>query len=82
MKQGKLSELDKIETAAMAGAARNFGIGTEYALEIDEAADELPRMATDEHVKRLVAYADKLGYETPEGLTFEDANPASQRMVC
>lgn len=33
-KQGRLSGLDKVETAAMARAARNWGIGTEYALDM------------------------------------------------
>jgi hypothetical protein len=33
-KQGKLSELDKVETAAKARCARDFGIGTEYALDM------------------------------------------------
>jgi hypothetical protein len=74
MKQGPLSQLDKIETAAKARCARDFGIGTEHALDFDEAASETPRMATEEQVKRLVAYADNLGYETPESLTFGDAN--------
>lgn len=35
-KQGKLSELDKVETKAMARAARNFGVGTEHALDMDD----------------------------------------------
>ena len=39
-KQGPLSSLDKIETGAKARAARDFGIGTEYALD-KEAEDEL-----------------------------------------
>src|SRR5437870_6595799 len=38
-KQGLLSTLDKVETGAKARAARDFGIGTEYALDI-EAEDE------------------------------------------
>jgi hypothetical protein len=36
-KQGKLSMLDKIETAAKARCARDFGIGTEHALDIEDA---------------------------------------------
>lgn len=36
-KQGKLSELDRVETKAKARAARDFGIGTEHALDFDEA---------------------------------------------
>lgn len=39
MKQGRISNLDKVETAAKARAARDFGIGTEYALDMDEADD-------------------------------------------
>src|SRR6266516_981787 len=40
-KSGPYTSLDKVETAAMARAARNFGIGTEYALEF-EAEDMAP----------------------------------------
>jgi hypothetical protein len=36
-KQGKLSMLDKIETAAKARAARDFGISTELALDMEDA---------------------------------------------
>lgn len=36
-KQGRLSMLDKIETAAKARCARDFGIGTEHALDIEDA---------------------------------------------
>src|SRR5712691_11269705 len=42
-KQGLLSALDRVETGAKARAARDFGIGTEYALDMeaeDEQADE------------------------------------------
>src|SRR5437868_7957063 len=38
-KQGLLSALDKVETGAKARASRDFGIGTEYALDI-EGEDE------------------------------------------
>jgi len=38
-KQGLLSALDKVETGAKARAARDFGIGTEYALDM-ESEDE------------------------------------------
>ena len=34
MKQGSITSLDKVETAAKARAARDFGIGTEYALDM------------------------------------------------
>lgn len=36
-KQGPLSELDKVETKAKARCARDFGIGTEHALDMDDA---------------------------------------------
>lgn len=39
-KQGKLSMLDKVETAAKARAARDFGIGTEHALDFEDATIE------------------------------------------
>ncbi|MDQ2905442.1 MAG: hypothetical protein M3Y81_18090 [Chloroflexota bacterium] len=35
LKQGSVKELDKVETKAKARAARDFGIGTEYALDFD-----------------------------------------------
>lgn len=35
-KQGFLTELDRVETKAMARAARNWGIGTEFALDFDD----------------------------------------------
>jgi hypothetical protein len=35
-KQGKLSQLDKVETAAKARAARDFGISTELALDMED----------------------------------------------
>jgi hypothetical protein len=41
LKQGRLSKLDKIETNAKARCARDFGIGTEHALDMDEASDEV-----------------------------------------
>src|SRR6266496_5120640 len=37
MKQGLLSQLDKVETAAKARCARDFGVSTELALDWDEA---------------------------------------------
>jgi hypothetical protein len=36
LKQGKVNELDKVETKAMSRVARNIGIGTEYALDFDD----------------------------------------------
>jgi hypothetical protein len=41
MKSGPLSSLDKVETAAKARAARDFGISVEYALEMDTEEDAL-----------------------------------------
>src|SRR5437667_7862393 len=41
LKQGKLSQLDKLNTAAKVRCARDMGIGTEYALEFNED-DEMP----------------------------------------
>ena len=40
MKQGKLTILDKVETGAKARAARDFGIGTEHALDMDDGEIE------------------------------------------
>jgi hypothetical protein len=39
LKSGKLSQLDKVETAAKARCARDIGIGTEYALDVDDSID-------------------------------------------
>ncbi len=44
-KQGPLSELDKVETKAKARAARDFGIGTEHALDMDDAEADAVRDA-------------------------------------
>jgi hypothetical protein len=41
MKSGPLSSLDKVETAAKARAARDFGISVEDALEMDTEEDAL-----------------------------------------
>lgn len=38
-KQGFLTELDRVETKAMARAARNWGIGTEFALDFDDTPE-------------------------------------------
>ncbi len=40
MKQGLLSELDKVETKAKARAARDYGIGTKYALDFDTGKED------------------------------------------
>jgi len=56
-KQGLLSALDKVETGAKARAARDFGIGTEYALDMeaeDEEADEGKRGVILAEVKEAV----------------------------
>lgn len=39
-KQGLLSALDKVETGAKARAARDYGIGTEYALDFEAEDDQ------------------------------------------
>ncbi len=39
-KQGLLSALDKVETGAKSRAARDYGIGTEYALDIEVEEDQ------------------------------------------
>ncbi len=60
-KQGKLSELDKVETKAMARCARNFGVGTEHALDMDDLeADAISpeQEANNGHAVRVVD-ADK-----------------------
>src|SRR5436309_11670355 len=41
-KQGLLSALDKVETAAKARASRDFGIGTELALDFEDDAIDTP----------------------------------------
>ncbi len=43
MKQGKLLELDKVETKAKSRVARDIGIGTEYALDMDADEEERPQ---------------------------------------
>lgn len=52
-KSGPYTSLDKVETAAMARAARNFGVGTEYALEF-EAEDMAPGAVTLASIKATV----------------------------
>ncbi len=59
------------ETSAMGRALAWAGYGV---IDGIASADEM-RPATDEQLKRLHAYGEKLGYEVPgEGLTFEDAD--------
>ena len=57
MKQGPLSQLDKLETAAKARAARDFGIGTEHALDGMEDEAQLAR----ESLQALMAEVKTLG---------------------
>lgn len=40
-KQGQLSSLDKVETGAKSRAARDFGIGTEYALDMEDEDEQV-----------------------------------------
>ncbi len=40
LKQGSVKDLDKVETKAKARAARDFGIGTEYALDFDSGEQD------------------------------------------
>ena len=56
MKQGLLSQLDKLETAAKARCARDLGISTELALDIEEEAPE-PR----ESLQAIMAECKHLG---------------------
>jgi len=66
-KQGKLSELDRVETKAMARAARNFGIGTEHALDFDdlEADSTGVQPASNGHAVTVVE-ADKPALPAPK----------------
>jgi len=57
-KQGLLSELDRVETAAKARAARDIGIGTEYALDV-ESEDE--QTAQAEALTAIKAEVKRLG---------------------
>lgn len=67
LKSGPLSTLDKVETAAKARCARDFGISTELALEWDE--DAVPSAATNdtEELHAIMAEARmlKLATDTP-----------------
>jgi hypothetical protein len=48
MKSGLLSQLDKVETAAKARCARDFGISTEFALLDDDDLDSVEVVHSDE----------------------------------
>lgn len=53
LKQGKLFELDKVETKAKSRVARDIGIGTEYAL--DMTGDETDATHDEPKTMRIVA---------------------------
>src|SRR6266852_6307905 len=59
-KQGLLSALDRVETGAKARAARDFGIGTEYALDM-EAEDTPAGQDTGEALASVKAEVKTLG---------------------
>ncbi len=60
MKQGLFTALDKVETAAKARCCRDFGIGTEYALDME--AEETPAgQDTSEHLATIKAELKTLG---------------------
>jgi hypothetical protein len=65
-KQGKLTELDRVETKAKARAARDFGIGTEHALDMDDLeAGSVEGSAEPTNGNGLrVVNADKMPQET------------------
>lgn len=74
MKQGQMSALDKAETAAKARCSRDFGIGTEYALEFsDEDVDEVG------HPPSLSPSSPKS--ETSTRSTSPSSSPPSQPQV-
>lgn len=58
MKQGNINSLDKVETAAKARAARDFGIGTEYAL--DMVPDETDATHETTRDNKIVPKANEL----------------------
>ena len=60
-KQGFLSALDKVETAAKARASRDFGISTELALDMDDeqAAPSLGAIKTEVRKLKLVSNAEQ-----------------------
>ena len=79
-KQGPLSELDKVETKAKARAARDFGIGTEHALDMDDVeadaiADAPPVAGNGRKVVEADAAQPK-AYPGTEHLTNGDGSPA------
>jgi hypothetical protein len=52
-KQGRLTELDRVETKAKARAARDFGIGTEHALDLDDTPDNEVASTTVSEVQHV-----------------------------
>jgi hypothetical protein len=83
MKSGPVTSLDKVETAAKARAARDFGISVEYALDMDDSdEDQTERLATDEQMKRIAAYSKSLQREQPQSeLTGEEADRLLRELV-
>src|SRR5947209_20245976 len=60
-KQGLLSALDKVETGAKARAARDFGIGTEYGLDMDEEITPAGGQDASEQLATVKAEVKTLG---------------------
>lgn len=78
-KQGKLSELDRVETKAKARAARDFGIGTEHALDMDEAESDAVNSERASGAKVNVVEADKPALPAPQDVSVDDfASPEHQ----
>lgn len=68
-KQGRLSELDKVETKAKARACRDFGIGTELALDFDDVSEG--EQATPTELHEQVTAEDVRKRCLRMGITFE-----------
>ena len=67
-KQGPLSSLDKIETAAKARASRDFGISTELALDIeDESHAPAPAADNKQRLNELYCQGKQSGKWTSSG---------------
>lgn len=77
-KQGKLSELDRVETKAKARAARDFGIGTEHALDMDDA--EASSIVEKPETGRVVVEAvdERNPRQLPQPQKLEDIPTVSQ----
>lgn len=61
MKSGKLSQLDKVETAAKARCARDIGIGTEYALDMDDPHDVPVKLPLNVQIGKVKQKALEIG---------------------